>query len=57
MAEKKHALGLLSNNALLDAQVTLHSAQREVQAAKLDLFTAYHNYDQAVQKGLVNSGG
>lgn len=57
VAEKKHALGLLSNNALLDAQVTLHSAQREVQAAKLDLFTAYHNYNQAVQKGLVNSGG
>lgn len=54
-AEKKHELGLLSDNGLLEAQITLHTAQRDVQAAKLDLFTAYHSYNQAVQYGLVSS--
>lgn len=54
-AEKKHELGLLSDNGLLEAQITLHTAQRDVQSAKLDLFTAYHSYQQAVQYGLVSS--
>lgn len=54
-AEKKHELGLLSDNGLLEAQITLHTAQRDVQSAKLDLFTAYHSYNQAVQYGLVSS--
>ncbi len=54
-AEKKHELGLLSDNGLLEAQITLHTAQRDVQAAKLDLFTAYHSYNQAVQYGLVST--
>ena len=55
VAEKKHQLGNLSANALQDAKDTLDSAQRDVEAAQLDLFTAYHSYDQAVKLGLVSS--
>lgn len=55
VAEKKYQLGNLSANALQDAKDTLDSAQRDVYAAQLDLFTAYHSYDQAVKLGLVSS--
>lgn len=55
VAEKKYQLGNLSANALQDAKDTLDSAQRNVEAAQLDLFTAYHSYDQAVKLGLVSS--
>ena len=55
VAEKKYQLGNLSANALQDAKDTLDSAQRDVEAAQLDLFTAYHSYDQAVKLGLISS--
>ncbi len=55
VAEKKYQLGNLSANALQDAKDTLDSAQRDVEMAQLDLFTAYHSYDQAVKLGLVSS--
>lgn len=55
VAEKKYQLGNLSVNALQDAKDTLDSAQRDVEAAQLDLFTAYHSYDQAVKLGLLSS--
>lgn len=55
VAEKKYQLGNLSANALQDAKDTLDSAQRDTEAAQLDLFTAYHSYDQAVKLGLVSS--
>ena len=55
VAEKKYQLGNLSANALQDAKDTLDSAQRDVEAAQLDLFTVYHSYDQAVKLGLVSS--
>ena len=55
VAERKYQLGNLSANALQDAKDTLDSAQRDVEAAQLDLFTAYHSYDQAVKLGLVSS--
>lgn len=55
VAEKKYQLGNLSANAVQDAKDTLDSAQRDVEAAQLDLFTAYHSYDQAVKLGLVSS--
>jgi len=55
VAKKKYQLGNLSANALQDAKDTLDSAQRDVEAAQLDLFTAYHSYDQAVKLGLVSS--
>ena len=55
VAEKKYQLGNLSANALQDVKDTLDSAQRDVEAAQLDLFTAYHSYDQAVKLGLISS--
>ena len=55
VAEKKYQLGNLSANALQDEKDTLDSAQRDVEAAQLDLFTAYHSYNQAVKLGLVSS--
>lgn len=55
VAKKKYQLGNLSANALQDAKDTLDSAQRDVEAAQLDLFTAYHSYDQAVKLGLISS--
>lgn len=55
VAEKKYQLGNLSANALQDAKDTLDSAQRDVEAAQLDLFTAYHSYNQDVKLGLVSS--
>lgn len=55
VAERKYQLGNISANALQDAKDTLDSAQRDVEAAQLDLFTAYHSYDQAVKLGLVSS--
>ena len=55
VAEKKYELGNLSSNALLDAQNTLNTAKRDVTAAQLDLFTAYHSYRQAVDLGLITS--
>lgn len=54
-AELKHRQGNLSQNALLEAKATLDSAQRDVSAAQLDLFTAYHSYRQAVELGLTGN--
>lgn len=54
-AELKYQQGSISANALQDARDTLESAKRDVESAQLDLFTAYHSYRQAVDKGLVNS--
>ena len=55
VAEKKYQLGNLSANARADAKNTRNTAKRDVEAAKLDLFTAYHSYKQAVDLGLVGS--
>lgn len=51
--ELKFQQGNLSQSKLLEAKATVDSAQRDVAAAQLDLFTAYHNYRQAVEQGLV----
>ena len=51
--ELKFQQGNLSQSKLLEAKATVDSAQRDVAAAQLDLFTAYHNYRQAVDQGLV----
>lgn len=53
--ELKFQQGNLSQNKLLEAKATVDSAQRDVAAAQLDLFTAYHNYRLAVEQGLVGS--
>ncbi len=54
-AELKYQQGNISANALQEAVNARESARRDVEAARLDLFTAYHAYKQAVEKGLVNS--
>lgn len=54
-AELKYQQGNISANALQEAVNTRESARRDVEAARLDLFTAYHAYRQAVNKGLVGS--
>ncbi len=53
-AELKYQQGNISANALQEAVNARESARRDVEAARLDLFTAYHAYRQAVDKGLVN---
>ena len=55
-AELRYQQGNISANALQEAAYTLASARRDVEAARLDLFTAYHAYRQALDKGLVSSG-
>jgi len=56
-AELKYQQGNLSANALQEAVNARESARRDVENAKLDLFSAYHAYRQAVDKGLVSSAG
>ncbi len=54
-AELKYQQGTISANALQDAVNKRESARRDVEAARLDLFTAYHSYRQAAEKGLAGS--
>ncbi len=54
VAELKHSQGQLSDNALLAAKDELSTAQDAVASAKIDLFTAYQNYDWAVNYGKLN---
>lgn len=54
-AELKYQQGNLSANALNEAANARESAKRDVEAAQLDLFTAYHNYRQAVEKGVAGN--
>ena len=54
-AELKYQQGNISANALQEAVDQRESARRDVEAARLDLFTAYHSYRQAVEKGLTGS--
>ena len=56
-AELKYAQGNLSANGLENAKSTLEGARRDVAAARLDLFTAYHAYRQAVTLGLTGGAG
>ena len=53
-AELKYQQGNISANSLQEAVNARESARRDVEAARLDLFTAYHAYQQAVEKGLVS---
>ncbi len=54
-AELKYQQGTISANALQEARNARESARRDVESAQLDLFTAYHAYRQAVEKGLAGS--
>ncbi len=54
VAELKHSQGQISDNALLTAKDDLSTAQDAVASAKIDLFTAYNNYQWAVNYGKLN---
>lgn len=56
VARLKYQQGNLSANALADAKDTYETAKRDYTSAQMDLFTAYHNYQNAVEYGIVSSG-
>lgn len=53
-AQLKHQQGALSNNALLDAENELLSAQDAVSDAESELYSAYNSYHWAVAYGILN---
>ncbi len=53
-AQLKHDQGSLSHNKLLEAQDEVTQAQEKVDAAALDLFSAWNNYRWAVDYGILN---
>lgn len=55
-AQLKHQQGNLSANALADAKDTWETAKRDYASARMDLFTAWNNYQNAVKYGSVSSG-
>ena len=52
--ELKYQQGTISKNSLLDAKDDLDDAQYAVDTAKRNLFTAWNNYQWAVEKGILN---
>ena len=53
-SELKYKQGTISRNALLDARDKVATAEKDVESAKHDLFTAYRSYYWAVNKGILN---
>ena len=53
-SELKYQQGTISKNALLDARDKVATAEKDVETAKHDLFTAYRSYYWAVNKGILN---
>lgn len=53
--ELKYSLGNISANDLADARDALDTARRDHQSAQLDLFTAWYNYQLAVERGIITS--
>lgn len=53
-AQLKYDQGTLSQNKLLEAQDEVTQAQEKVDAAALDLFSAWNNYRWAVDYGILN---
>ncbi len=53
-AQLKYEQGSISKNTLHTAEDELYAAQDTVSGAQRDLFTAYNNYNWAVQYGLLN---
>lgn len=53
-SELKYQQGTISKNALLDARDKVATAEKDVETAKHDLFTAYRAYYWAVNKGILN---
>lgn len=54
VAQLKYSQGSLSQNALLDAEDKVKEAQETLDGAAIDLFTAYHSYRWAVDRGILN---
>ncbi len=54
-AQLKYEQGTISEHSLRTAEDELRTAQDAVSGAERDLFTAYNNYQWAVQYGLLNS--
>lgn len=54
IAQQKYELGLISRFSLLAAQDDLEAARSEEKSARLALFTAWHNYQNAVNYGILN---
>lgn len=50
----KYEQGSISENALHTAEDDLKTAEEKVASAMIDLFSAYHAYDCAVEYGIVN---
>ena len=55
-AQLKYQQGNLSANALADAKDTYEAAKRSYASSKIDLFTTWLNYQNAVKYGVVGSG-
>lgn len=53
-AQIKFEQGVISRFDLLDAQDAVATAQDSVNSAAIDLFTTYHNYCWAVERGILN---
>ena len=53
--ELKYQLGNISANALADAGDTLDAARRDCHTAQMALFTAWHSYRQAVERGMIST--
>ena len=56
VAQLKYQQGNLSANALADAKDTYEAAKRSYASSKIDLFTTWLNYQNAVKYGVVSSG-
>lgn len=54
LAQAKYELGQISYFEVLSAQDDLETARSAVDSARIELFTAYHNYQTAVDCGLIN---
>ena len=54
VAQLKQEQGSISQNELLEARDALAEAQDTVDAARDDLFSAYHTYRWAVDRGILN---
>jgi len=53
-AEMRYEQGMISTNALADANDAMRAAEENVQTAASDLFAAYNSYCWAVQNGILN---
>ena len=53
-SELKYQQGTISKNALLDARDKVATAEKDVETARHNLFTAYRAYCWAVNTGILN---